>query len=373
MSTRILALALIAVAGIVSASEQHVLQVGDAAAFVNFLEKYGKQYEDPAEYTMRLDTFLSNKIYVEMHNKKGESFERELNEYADWTPAEKQALFGFNSRMHAAKKAAPRPVSFKTHVATNRTIKSSVDWASSLSHTVPNQEFCGSCWAFAGVACLEGRVKQATGHNVALSVQEAVSCTPNKHHCGGTGGCDGATIELMYDYVIENGGIAAQSDYPYTSGYGSSGTCKNTKHDKVVKISGYVDIASNDYNALIDAVQDGPVAISVDASGWESYGSGIFDPKYCGTTINHAVTLVGYGEENGKKFWKIRNSWGPHWGENGYIRLLRHDDGNVPCGQDVHPEEGTGCDGGPSEVTVCGSCGILYANTYPTGVEVVSA
>ena len=69
----------------------------------------------------------------------------------------------------------------------------------------------------------------------------------------------------------------------------------------------------------------GPIAISVEAQ-WGGYEEGVFNG--CtddNTDINHAVVLVGYGEENGQKYWIVRNSWSPSWGEKGYIRLSRSD------------------------------------------------
>ncbi len=62
------------------------------------------------------------------------------------------------------------------------------------------------------------------------------------------------------------------------------------------------------------------------------------------------------------------------WGEAGYIRIQRHDDGTSQwCGPDTRPGDGVGCNGGPSEVTVCGSCGMWYDSAYPTGANIVGA
>jgi hypothetical protein len=54
--------------------------------------------------------------------------------------------------------------------------------------------------------------------------------------------------------------------------------------------------------------------------------------------IDHAVTLVGYGEEDGQKYWLVRNSWSPAWGEQGYIKIARLDTEEEVCGSDVTPQ-----------------------------------
>lgn len=135
-------------------------------------------------------------------------------------------------------------------------------------------------------------------------------------------------------------------------------------------LSGYTNIPTNSYEELIEALYtEGPIAVAVDASRWHFYQSGVFSD--CDTenpVINHGVLLVGYGvdPEQGP-YWTIRNSWGPGYGEGGYIRIRRSVSGEY-CGWDTKPADGTGCDGGPDKVYVCGMCGILFDNTFPNVV-----
>jgi len=191
-----------------------------------------------------------------------------------------------------------------------------------------------------------------------------VDCAPNPDHCGGTGGCEGATAELGFAYV-KGMGMASEAAYPYTA---MDGTCDESI-PKSGQVSGWVVLPSNNYSAVVTAVaQLAPLAITVAANTWFDYSSGVFTG--CGTDydLDHAVQLVGYGTATGMDYWIVRNSWSADWGEAGYIRIQKHSDGGSQwCGIDTSPSDGTGCTGGPSQVTVCGSCGLWYDVCYATG------
>lgn len=202
-----------------------------------------------------------------------------------------------------------------------------------------------------------------------LSPQGMLGCTPNPRKCGGTGGCDGATPELGFEWAQMHG-LQTLDAQDYTAKDGCPRSFLEAR--PTVKIAGYVRLPENKadqmFNALVSA---GPLAVAVAASSWHNYDSGIFSGCQSNYVVDHAVTLVGYGKERRKKYWKIKNSWGDLYGEGGFIRLKRSaPDSPEPCGWDTDPQKGVGCRGGPSKLWVCGQCGILSDVAHPVGAEV---
>jgi C1A family cysteine protease len=146
-------------------------------------------------------------------------------------------------------------------------------------------------------------------------------------------------MEGAFKYVVEHGQCALSS-YPYTSGVSKTGgSCQ--KCDSVVKITSCSDVKPNDQISLKAAVLQQPVAIAIEADTryFQSYSSGVLTSTSCGTTLDHGVLIVGYGEENGQKYWLVKNSWGTTWGDAGYVKIARSDSTNDSgiCGIAMDP------------------------------------
>eukprot|EP00178_Gracilaria_changii_P005491 TRINITY_DN1906_c0_g2_i2.p2 TRINITY_DN1906_c0_g2~~TRINITY_DN1906_c0_g2_i2.p2 ORF type:complete len:281 (+),score=49.67 TRINITY_DN1906_c0_g2_i2:33-845(+) len=194
----------------------------------------------------------------------------------------------------------------------------SVDWRQKGAVTaIKNQGMCGSCWSFSATGNMEGQVFLKTGTLKGLSEEELVQCSHN-----GDMGCNGGLMDNAFQWVIQNNGIDSESDYPYTSGSGRTGTCDNSKLKNVAaKISSYKNVMHSEAEMKAFVSSSGPLSIAVDAaSGWQTYMGGIMKNCY-GRSLDHGVLIVGYDTSASTPYWIVKNSWGASWGENGYIRL----------------------------------------------------
>eukprot|EP01083_Nonionella_stella_P276078 937869_1 len=219
----------------------------------------------------------------------------------------------------------------------------SVDWEAAGDVTpVKNQGSCGSCWAFASTGAMECDSAIQKGKLISLSEQQLVDCTM-WYPVNGNHGCAGGLPEYAFQYVEHVGGLCTEKEYPYTSDNGQIGVCKDgvlpetdgncgTKYDPISK---YNAVKPKDESAMISAVASGCQAVGVEASYYFiNYSSGVFTGQ-CGTGLNHGVTVVGYGTDTSAKmnYWKVKNSWGSSWGEDGYIRLCKDCNKNGNAGQ----------------------------------------
>jgi cathepsin L len=289
------------------------------------------------------------------------------------TEAEKKAYRGINGALlHKQKQSAKRAnpdFELFNNINVSDFAGVNIDWRTSGIVTTPkDQGACGSCWTFSTAENIESyyAMKYGSKNLPVLSEQQILDCTPNPNDCGGTGGCGGGTVELATARIIAMGGLSLEANYPYVSGDGHNEQCNTKNVVPYARVASFTVLPSNQLAPVLAAIANGPLSISVDASTWSDYEDGVFDGcNNQSPDIDHAVQLVGIGTDPTKgDYWLVRNSWGTGYGENGYIRLRRY--ATPPCGTDSTPSDGDGCNGGPSSVTVCGNCGILYDNVFPT-------
>jgi len=335
--------------------------------FDKYITEYKKVYT-PEEYKMREMVFNENLQEAIKHNSEAfHTYKKGVNHLSDRTTKEFEKLLGYKKT--GASSSSSRNFKRANAAASVEDLPSTVDWRNKGVVTpVKDQGQCGSCWSFGTAETVESHYALQGFPLTVLSEQQILDCTPNTNDCGGQGGCEGGTPEIAYEKIIELGGLSTEWQYPYVSYWGTDKTCyfnaSVTKPVAVVK--NYTVLPSNDYLSVITALANvGPLAINVDAMAWQGYEVGVFSGCNANTTdIDHVVQLVGYGTDSlHGDYWLVRNSWTPLWGEGGYIRLARSP---TLCGIDNNPQDGTGCNGGPDQVQVCGPCGLLYDVSYPT-------
>lgn len=347
-----------------------------AYSFAEFTSDFYRKYlSGSEEYIRRSALFdISLKQIHEVNEQNlrdGRQWVAGIHPFMDWTESERASLKGYKPnngpRSLSASKLSALQISAGTRVGLNSSWSSAGTGSTWEGIALRDQGMCGSCWAISAVEAVEARLPG----NVRVSAQALVDCVPNPQHCGGSGGCDGATGELAYEYIRDHG-LPLESGYEYTAKDSSCRADTASPSDQRVRLTGWTNLESNKAHPLMAALYNsGPVVVAVDADKWLNYGEGIFDSCTRDATLDHAVLAKGYGGEGDAMWWLIQNSWGSGWGEQGHIRLKRRDIAaeEAFCGQDRKPSEGVGCDGGPSQVTVCGSCGLLYDPIYPEGVS----
>lgn len=150
------------------------------------------------------------------------------------------------------------------------------------------------------------------GKTWTLSAEQLIQCDTSSY------GCNGGMPERAYNYVKNVGGVETDIDYPYTSYKGVTGSCSVDPSKFVVTVKSFTSLTGGE-TAMASYVQKtGPLSVCIDASSWNSYTGGIMST--CGKNIDHCVQAVGV-DACFEGYWKVRNSWGSSWGENGYIRL----------------------------------------------------
>jgi cathepsin F len=303
--------------------------------FQEFMKTYEVQYSTIEEMQARFNIFKTNYLKVASHNKmmfdksNGDiTFGLGVTQFMDLTPQEfAKTHLNLNLSLNSILKAKN---SMKVLTPLNQEpAPENFDWREKgVVSEVKNQGSCGSCWAFSAIGNIESQLAIKTSKVTLLSEQELVDC--DKVDLG----CNGGMMEDAYKY-LETSGVVSEAAYPYK---GRDQTCQVSGKEVVAKVTGYHYAGTQDETQLKQLLfENGPFAIAINATPLQFYFWGIFNPWFeflCRPdSLNHGVLLVGYGIEGSTPYWIVKNSWGAHWGEKGYFRIIS---GKGACGLNTY-------------------------------------
>ncbi|CAA0252598.1 unnamed protein product [Arabidopsis thaliana] len=274
-----------------------------------WMTQFSRVYKDESEKEMRLKVFKKNLKFIENFNNMGnQSYTLGVNEFTDWKTEEFLATHtglrvNVTSLSELFNKTKP---SRNWNMSDIDMEDESKDWRD--EGAVTPVKYQGAC-----------RLTKISGKNLlTLSEQQLIDCDIEKN-----GGCNGGEFEEAFKYIIKNGGVSLETEYPYQV---KKESCRaNARRAPHTQIRGFQMVPSHNERALLEAVRRQPVSVLIDAraDSFGHYKGGVYAGLDCGTDVNHAVTSVGYGTMSGLNYWVLKNSWGESWGENGYMRIRR--------------------------------------------------
>ena len=221
---------------------------------------------------------------------------------------------------------------------------------------IRDQANCGSCWAFSTAEVMSDRICIASGQTDQrrISAKNILACCSD---CGW--GCSGGAPSYAFKYWknigVVTGGLygdkttcqpyflppcshnddeSTYSKCPSTTnapscvkdcsdGNGADYNSDISKGSSVYSIEGEENIMQEIYEV-------GPVQATFDVyEDFLTYKSGVFQHVTGYMLGGHAIKIIGWGVEDGVKYWLCANSWNEGWGDNGFFKILR---GNNECG-----------------------------------------
>ena len=325
--------------------------------FENWAEKFNIRFHSESHLYEVLEKWITNDRFIDVINGRNLSYTLAHNQFSGMNERDFQQYIMQNGFLfnHPASDSGA-----KGSLHLGGYLPDQVDWVKKGAVTpVNDQGQCGSCWSFSAVGALEGAYAIQTGlvydDIVSFSEQQLVDCD-NLRNGGRDHGCNGGLMDNAFAWIGKNGGLCTEEDYPYISGNGGQTWIIDACNKTCVKVAGsdvqsYVDIMPSSDDAMMHALERQPVAVAIEADQreFQLYKSGVFTGT-CGKNLDHGVLLVGYGTDraSGLDYYKVKNSWGKSWGQDGYILLAR--------GKQV---DGTAYNDG------AGQCGVLLEGSFP--------
>jgi len=297
--------------------------------FMEYVGQHGKSYATKEEFNFRFAIYDRKLAEIEHLNKTEKYSTHGTNFMTDYTDDEIKGMLGWRADMNTHEK--------NVHWMEN-VEASPIDWRQKGAVTpVKNQGQCGSCWSFSTTGALEGAHHASTGKLVSLSESQFVNCCRTCH------GCEGGLMDLAFKYA-ESAPVMTEADWPYEP-HSEPFSCYLTyKANKgVLEVKSYKDVPHNQPAQLQAFLATGPVSIAIEAdkTAFQSYTSGVLSGSACGTQMDHGVLTVGWGNDaSAGAYFIVKNSWGPNWGDQGYIKLAVAD-GPGTCGMNQQASQPT--------------------------------
>jgi len=314
--------AVLIVSALLLAGAQASLQLEKNAEMVHrfhqFKKNYNRTYHNVEEERQRFIIFTQNMKKAAEHQARNPHAKFGENVYADMSPVEFKNRHNAEGYYRREVERANKKGKFEgvESIKSKGKAPSAFDWRNNGAVTyVKNQGQCGSCWSFSTTGNIEGQWAIAGHGLVAVSEQELVSCDYTNN------ACNGGIMDNAFEWLIstQNGLITAETTFPYVSGGGYVPPCPASAPG-AAQIGTYLNIARDEPTMASWLASYGPISIGVDATSWQTYGGGVLTDCQA-VQMDHGVLIVGYDIAASPPFWIIKNSWGPAWGEAGYIRI----------------------------------------------------
>lgn len=211
-------------------------------------------------------------------------------------------------------------------------------------------QYCGSCFAHGALSSAQDRIKILhlkqgyKGPDVMLGRQTFLNCGPAHGLSDGCGGGEPTDVfEFMHHYGLPDESCLPYNATDHTKFSASNGTCPpegycmncitlpGTTEPSCFPVKTVVRYRAKEYgrvtgeHAIMKELLKGPVTCGIACNDefTFNYTAGIFHDKTGFVDIDHDVEIVGWGEEDGVKYWNVRNSWGTYWGMNGFFKIIR--------------------------------------------------
>ncbi len=204
-----------------------------------------------------------------------------------------------------------------------------------------NQGHCGSCYAVSTLNMLESRLRIKHKIEEKLSLDHVINCSVYNQ------GCDGGYSYLVLKFGHELEMIPEKCENHSSGAYSCHKKCPSSNLQKrTYKVQDFQYIGGSygkcsEELIMKEVMANGPVVVSFEPDfNFMYYKKGIYKslnennwmkeslnkPEW--EKVDHSVTLVGWGfdEKHQEKYWLLMNSWGAHWGEKGYFKMVRGSD-----------------------------------------------